>query len=1717
MEWNATEGGEIPAGTVCPIDGDYLMFSTYWPTQSSVYSFRYAPKFLHRMAQLDYLPFYFKAKALAGTDDEGNLQTEDIVLSTYPYTGNIQTIADVLAGCLNNHGDLGEWSADCGGLSKSVTASINFDGATVKSAATAIADAFGTECRFVWSTKTIRFGTYEEGKYVPEYGNGSLVNSTDSEIQYNTFRILGGTRNMSKKTLQGKSVQVTQRLMLEGDSIMGGGNPKIMKDLVFDDIYPKMELWMYDVHERRCWLTDENGKKIIDSQSTDPETGGIVTTFKQYSKWYFKLARWNGTELVPYVLDKSLLIEGMPLSMVFQPNHEDTALPQPLVGREFELTYFDADNPEREKDQDDAGDGYQPVTGEFRIIYKVDGGMILPSTSAEKLCPYGETMSRSNNKVTLTNVAMDEAYVEAAKEELREAGEAAVEAYRADKSSFTYLTYGEAPEVGGYVTSVRQNLITGEVQYTIGNSQSSKGLIGRLSDKIDTISAGSSSPTTSDGNGTWGGGVSESIIPILSQLMGSGSVTKDTLTILKELLLGTNGHGVKIDANGDASMTIGSLRVTGTTHLSEIEINHIKHTGGMMVVTKAQIIVDHVEHLLGGMDKLYFRRMDASGQAVYNQFETGDLALMMVFNESLDGSVNRYYWREVSAIDDGTEEFGWIILLPSSASHAEPRKGDVVVQLGHTTKPERQGATVLGGSGPNGGFIAIYDGIRTWRDAAPLLDDYDQAITYISPKKNKLNGDFISLAGTDLKGQIDALRGTLNSVRDQSDKQLVIWYGDEEPLPNSGNTEQWNTPAMEWHEADTKSDTTEQQVLHLEDVYYLRRDNNARKGGRAWQWVHDTAAERFLWFEITDADTLASLEASDHAVATAEEAKLKVESLADDGVISAGTEKSQLLIRWQDTVAEYAKYIEQAEDYGLDKEENGGEGVDILYTPYNEYCRKYHAVAVMLNGGREDNINSIKSGSMMPEWLVSMNTDAVLADHEITAEQYRGVWRGYSVAKAALLKAIESCAKQEASNAQSAADNAQSSADNAQSAADNAQSTANEKKRVFSTSPNELPPVPYDEGDLWLNATWYTVENEITTYRWKGDSLYCTHARSEGDTAQISDWSDAASGITSRIENLGRSIIAEVEDRKNSTEGGLYIDSTTGSLYSRHHAEDGSIDVESVIQTFIAQDNDGKLTGKMLLKSDNVVIESGLIEMISGKLKVEAGQVDFSAGQYTIDAEHVNFTATDSFQAAVGNSGVVMKDNLVQLMCDNVENISEDLGMVMRVDGGGGEFSFGSYEDGAFVAGLTFKSKYIGGKLVRMLVLSADSTEIASDLVINGNNVDFGGSLRNHVEQTVDEGLDSFTVLAKHIGFTAADLKIKADDVNFDAGEFRIGADHITFSGKYVDLTAANVALSADQINFEGFEFSVKADKIDFASGALKISASNVDFSGEGFSINAKRLTFEGRTEINDRFVVHEDGHLQLDWLEATNVKVNGIVASPFVKEENSYECKWDGEGYNEVYYAAMYHDNMLYNGLDHHLYWNTGCSGRLITLCFDESAEGNATFNAPEGKYFYEDGLKRSKLTLSRQCVILKGFGTDKEFWGYIVVKRIDIVPKRSYGREIKCLAFGTVQYGSNGLEMTVNKTYDGRTMSCERLGTGVYKVSIPLEWNVASGELFAMVTALGTTYGSEYPIYASVKEYVEVDGVQSGFVIQCGDDPTRNDGTVQFMLYNKADWNLI
>lgn len=239
---------------------------------------------------------------------------------------------------------------------------------------------------------------------------------------------------------------------------------------------------------------------------------------------------------------------------------------------------------------------------------------------------------------------------------------------------------------------------------------------------------------------------------------------------------------------------------------------------------------------------------------------------------------------------------------------------------------------------------------------------------------------------------------------------------------------------------------------------------------------------------------------------------------------------------------------------------------------------------------------------------------------------------------------------------------------------------------------------------------------------------------------------------------------------------------------------------------------------------------------------------------------------------------------------------------------------------------------------------------------------------------------------------------------------------------------------------------------------------------------------------------------------------VDGVIASPFVVE-NETETWVDGE----QYYAAKSHDNLLYNSAIHRLYWTAECSGRMLTLCHHESVTGSTTFTAPTGKYFYEDGIKKSSITVSRQCIILKGYGTATTFFGYIVVKRIDLAPTRSYGMPLKCLAMGVVTGTSSGASFSY-QTFENNanTLSVTRVAAGKYQVTIPSAWNIESGHLFAMVTGMSPESGTG-PLYAGVDSIITQNGQDIGFVINTGDDSSRNDGSVVFMLYNKGDWEKI
>ena len=463
LSWKSTRGGVIPAGTTL---GDYVMLETYAPTGSGDGIYQWSPKFSDISSILGKTLFFKTVE----TTDGGTL-----TLYTFSYTGPASTLIADLQTYLSTLSGAWRVSASDALLSSEEVISVSFDGDTVKSAVTKIADACGVNVYYVKGTICI-----------------GMSSAYAADSYYNRFVVLGGTRNMAKKTPKGGYTAITQRLTIDdnGSIISQGTGPAMTKLLVFDDIYPKMELVITSTRYRLCYLLDENGNKISDGN------GG----YKQYAKWYIGLGIENADGGIDtYSFDAKLIIEGKPLGILFQSG--------PLTGREFELSYFDKSTTEKEKD-DVSETGFAVQAGEYRIIMQADGDTLLPSLPADGTSGRGGLCPGSGQKITLTNVALDEVYIQKAKAELRKRGEAVAAIYSSGKiASYTeqtfwndFLTEGDqAPELGahdtrlssdeqdGYiVTSVTTDLITGQRSVTYGTF-TPKGLISSLIDKIDSV------------------------------------------------------------------------------------------------------------------------------------------------------------------------------------------------------------------------------------------------------------------------------------------------------------------------------------------------------------------------------------------------------------------------------------------------------------------------------------------------------------------------------------------------------------------------------------------------------------------------------------------------------------------------------------------------------------------------------------------------------------------------------------------------------------------------------------------------------------------------------------------------------------------------------------------------------------------------------------------------------------------------------------------------------------------------------------------------------------------------------------------------------------------------------------------------------------------------------------------------------------------------------
>ena len=313
---------------------------------------------------------------------------------------------------------------------------------------------------------------------------------------------------------------------------------------------------------------------------------------------------------------------------------------------------------------------------------------------------------------------------------------------------------------------------------------------------------------------------------------------------------GESGISIYQDEQGSWHIDAEYLNVHRKLTAEEVEIMKTSQIKGKVVNSAGGFVISKIDRIVGAW-RCYFRQEDADGRRIYNSMRVDDLALCETFNLiDAGGQLSNHYWhRHVTAVGTDYVDIADNTKAEDYASGSDvPQVGDEVVQLGHLTDPDRQSAIIQSAAGENSPYFKIIKGINSFTLPDPIFL-FDKQKFEIRVENPANRGKYIRL-----QDFLETMQGRINAVQQQSDKQLVIWFGDVVPTLTT-------EPANEWTDDTTKE-------LHEHDIYY-NRSYVETGGGRAYSFERNPDGS-FSWHEITDADVLKSLEAAKHAQDTAD-------------------------------------------------------------------------------------------------------------------------------------------------------------------------------------------------------------------------------------------------------------------------------------------------------------------------------------------------------------------------------------------------------------------------------------------------------------------------------------------------------------------------------------------------------------------------------------------------------------------------------------------------------------------------------------------------------------------------------------------------------------------------------------------------------------------------------------------------------------------------------
>ena len=313
---------------------------------------------------------------------------------------------------------------------------------------------------------------------------------------------------------------------------------------------------------------------------------------------------------------------------------------------------------------------------------------------------------------------------------------------------------------------------------------------------------------------------------------------------------GESGVSIYQDEQGSWHIDAEYLHVHRKLTAEEVEIMKTSHIKGKIVNSAGSFVISKIERIVGAW-RCYFRQQDSEGRRVYNSMRVDDLALCETFNLiDAGGQLSNHYWhRHVIAVGTDYVDIADNTNVDDYASGSDtPQVGDEVVQLGHLTDEDRQSAIIQSAAGEGAPYFKIIKGINSFTLPRPifLFDKQNFEIRVENPANR---GEYIRL-----QDYLSSMQSRIDSVKEQTDRQFLICFGDAIPTLT-------NEPANEWTDDETKE-------MHLHDLYY-NRSYAETGGGRSYSFEKNQDGS-FTWKEITDADVLKSLEAAKQAQDTAD-------------------------------------------------------------------------------------------------------------------------------------------------------------------------------------------------------------------------------------------------------------------------------------------------------------------------------------------------------------------------------------------------------------------------------------------------------------------------------------------------------------------------------------------------------------------------------------------------------------------------------------------------------------------------------------------------------------------------------------------------------------------------------------------------------------------------------------------------------------------------------